>query len=93
MIIKHQQMKSIKTLFACYFSASPTIYLFPRTLVSSKPIVRIVLRLGQLYVGHSNGLTNLGPFLVLEGEIIYFSGPRFLLDGIEISGSSVGQTK
>lgn len=83
-------MKSIMTLFACLFFASSTIYLFPGTLVSSKPLARGVLWLRQLSVSHSNGLTNLGPFLVLGGEIIYSSGPRFFLDGVEISSSSVG---
>lgn len=83
-------MKSIITLFICLFFAFPTIYLFPKTLVSSKPLARGVLWLGQLSVNHSNGLTNLGPFLVLGGEIIHSSGPRFLLNGVQISGSSVG---
>lgn len=86
-------MKSIMTLFACLFSAFPTIYLFLKTFVSSKPLVSSVFWFGQLFVGHSNGLTNLGPFLVLEGEIIHSSEMRFLLDGVKISGSSVGWTK
>lgn len=81
------------TLFDCLFSTSLTIYFFSETLVSSKPLARGVLWLGQLSISHSNKLTNLRPFLVLKSKIIYLSELCFFFNGVEISGSLVSWTK
>lgn len=78
-------------LICLSFSASPTIKLFSATLASLKPLACGVLWLGQLSIGQSNRLTNLEPFLVLGGEIIHALGPHSLLNGVEISGSSVSK--